>query len=406
MRPEPTIGVIIAAAGKGLRCGDGEAKQWRTLGGRTLVARAVSALGSEALTLSETPGRVVHIALVVDSDNTDRARHLAETVSVPITVVGGGATRTESVRAGISALPPDCDLIAVHDAARPFWPQSLWGALIAATISNGAAIFATRVTDTIKNTQDGGCRTIDRSSLWAAQTPQMFQADLLKAAHTAALDDGVHGTDDAELVERRGGQVVCVPAPATNIKITTPEDWALARLMTGETSSSAIPRVGIGYDAHRLGGECPLIIGGVRLAETGGLIGHSDGDVLLHAIADALLGAAALGDIGVHFPPNDPSLKGLDSRILLRQTHDLLIAEGYRPYQVDAVVMAEAPKLAPHTARMRELIATDLGLTVDFVSVKATTTEKMGFVGRGEGIAVQATATILPIGKGASHDCC
>ena len=315
--------------------------------------------------------------------------------AVVIRAVRGGATRTESVRNGLQALPTDCDLVAVHDAARPFWPLNRWDQLVEEALRTGGAILSVPLADTIKRARGERCTTVDRRGLWAAQTPQVFRAKLLREAHVQAERDAYSGTDDAELVERIGGAVAIVPSTRANFKITTPEDWEQAERMAMTTQRVHPLRVGLGYDAHRLGGDGALMLGGMQLAPAGGLIGHSDGDVLLHAICDALLGAAALGDIGRHFPPGDPEFAGIDSRVLVRRTRAILHDAGFRVHQIDAVVMAEAPRLAPHIEAMRSVIAGDLGIEPAMVSVKATTTEKMGFVGRGEGIAAQAIVTVV-----------
>lgn len=317
---------------------------------------------------------------------------------IPLAIVKGGDSRAQSVANVLNAVSPEIDIIAVHDAARPFWPVSLWDDLVGQANSAGGAIFALPVHDTIKRASANGIETVDRSELWAAQTPQVFQAGLIRKAYAHATEAGIDATDDADLVQRLGGSVKVVSSTARNFKITTMADWEHAQFLV---SNVAPPfRCGHGYDVHRLGSDGPLMIGGVRLADTGGLIGHSDADVLLHAICDALLGAAALGDIGVHFPPTDPRLKGIDSRELLRVTAAILRDHGFLPYQLDATVAAEAPKLAPHVLAMRELIAADLGIDLSAVSVKATTTEGLGFVGRGEGIAAYAVALIQPTPRG------
>jgi len=309
---------------------------------------------------------------------------------VSLTVIAGGATRAQSVARVLHEVPAGIDIVAVHDAARPFWPVSQWDELVWQTVSNGGAILAIPVHDTIKKESGAGLETVDRSDLWAAQTPQVFQKELLLRAH--AESGGIDATDDADLVQRIGGTIKVVSSTARNFKITTMADWEHAQSIMGD--GAAPLRAGHGYDVHRLGADGPLMIGGVRLADTGGLIGHSDGDVLLHAICDALLGAAALGDIGVHFPPSDAKFRGIDSRKLVRATAQLLRNHGFFPVQLDATVAAEAPKLAPHIAAMRERIAADLGMSVDAVSVKATTTEGLGFVGRREGIAAYAVAMV------------
>jgi 2-C-methyl-D-erythritol 4-phosphate cytidylyltransferase/2-C-methyl-D-erythritol 2,4-cyclodiphosphate synthase len=337
--------------------------------------------------------------LVVDPDHVEAARALTESQAVRTSVMTGGATRRESVFRAIEAMPADIVLVAVHDAVRPFWPISTWDNLVDACAQCDGAILASPVTDTMKRYVGTQTATVDRRDLWMAQTPQVFRADKLRDAHQRAAQDGFEATDDAELVERIGGRVAIVSSTAANIKVTTPEDWILAAQIAGATVSSAAMRVGIGYDTHRLGGDRPLVLGGVRFADTGGLIGYSDGDALLHAICDALLGAVALGDIGVHFPPGDPRFAGVDSIALVKETVAILQRAGYRAVQMDATVLAEHPKIMPQADAMRRTIADALGIGVGMVSIKATTNEGMGFVGRGEGIAAQAIATVAPVGR-------
>ncbi|MBI3872836.1 MAG: 2-C-methyl-D-erythritol 4-phosphate cytidylyltransferase [candidate division Zixibacteria bacterium] len=396
MPTAPTIGVIIAAAGSGTRLGPGAPKQWRRFrDGTTPVERSLRSFCESALTSSGQKHQVTWIALVADSIHMDEARRLAIADAAPAQIIAGGPTRTESVRNALRKLPDDIEIVAIHDAVRPLWPRRLWDRLIEAARGADGAILAAPVADTLKRPQGESLSTVDRRDLWMAQTPQVFHVPILKEAHQRAQEDGVGGTDDAELVERIGGRIAIVESTKANVKITNPEDWDMAQLKVEAEGSSTSFRMGIGFDAHRLGGDRPLVLGGVRLADGGGLIAHSDGDVLLHAICDALLGAAALGDIGRHFPPDDPKYTGVDSRFLLRRTVDILAAAGYRPSQIDSVIMAEAPRIAPHVSVMRAHIAADLDLPESSVSVKATTMEQMGFVGRKEGIAAQAVAVIL-----------
>ena len=392
-----TIAVILAAAGAGTRCGAGEPKQWRMLAGETLLERSWRSFMPWSLAQAQQRHRVAWLGLVVDPIYRVQAAVYTGSTDLPTEVIPGGPSRMTSVGNALTRLPADTDLVAVHDAVRPFWPQALWDRLIEAALSADGAIPAVRVADTLKRLADESVTTLARRDLWVAQTPQVFRAGVLREAHRQATAGGISATDDADLVERIGGRIAVVESTTINFKITTPDDWALARRITMSDLHPAALRVGVGFDTHRLGGATPLILGGVRLAESGGLIGHSDGDALLHAICDALLGAAALGDIGRHFPPGDARFAGIDSRVLLRQTGQLLKQAGYRSCQVDAVVLAEAPRISPFADEMREKIAADLGIELSAVSVKATTTEQMGFVGRGEGIAVHAIATIEPL---------
>jgi 2-C-methyl-D-erythritol 4-phosphate cytidylyltransferase/2-C-methyl-D-erythritol 2,4-cyclodiphosphate synthase len=397
MPNQPAIGVIIVAAGSGERFGGDIPKQWKPLVGLTAVERSwLSFMRGSLVKLGQfqTPSWV---CIVVDENHTSAANALNESRSVASTVVTGGPSRRQSVANALKVMPDDIEIVGIHDAVRPFWPQSKWDELVDACHGDDGAILAVPVSDTLKNDSGSQTVTVDRRNLWMAQTPQVFRAPVLREAHRQAELRGIDATDDADLVERAGGRVTIIPSTTTNIKITTPDDWNLALRIAGMTVSSAAMRVGTGYDTHRLGGDGPLVIGGVRFADHGGLIGHSDGDALLHAICDALLGAAALGDIGQHFPPSDSRLAGIDSRHLVRETVSLLKRAGYRPVQVDATVLAERPKIMPQAEAIRKIIAEDLGIGPAMVSVKATTNEQMGFIGRGEGIAAQAIAVIAPL---------
>jgi len=390
--PKPRIAVIIAAAGQGERLGRGVPKAWRPLNGISLVERAIRAFQPASMERYQQLCRVEWIGVAVDNASLDQGARLAELSGVPVHVVAGGATRTESVSNVLSLVPDSMDVVAVHDAARPFWPVDKWDDLVHEAWKWDGAIFAIPVSDTLKRAEIAGMVTVDRHEVWAAQTPQAFRTDMLRRAHALAQETGETATDDADLVRRVRGAIKFVQSTPRNFKITTHDDWEFAEQIaaTGEQNM----RVGTGYDAHRLGGDGPLMIGGVRLTGSGGLIGHSDGDVLLHAICDALLGAASLGDIGKHFPPSDDRFKGVNSRELVCATRELLAAAGFVPAQVDGTILAEAPRMAPHIEAMRQSIAEDLRLDFGRVSVKATTTEGMGFVGRGEGIAAQAVAVV------------
>jgi 2-C-methyl-D-erythritol 4-phosphate cytidylyltransferase/2-C-methyl-D-erythritol 2,4-cyclodiphosphate synthase len=282
---------------------------------------------------------------------------------------------------------------------------------VKAAAEHGAAIAAAPVADTLKRVTDSVItETVDRTALWAAQTPQAFQLDLLRRAMAACGERQV--TDDALLCEMAGVPVTVVPSSAANLKVTRDEDVAIAEALlaiipspspiaTGERSvpprGIAQVRTGIGYDVHRFVAGRRLVLGGIEIGYELGLLGHSDADVLLHAIADALLGAAALGDIGQHFPPSDERFRDADSQDLLREAVRLAREAGWQPVHVDATVLAEEPRIGPHVPLMRERIADCLGVAVDAVSVKATTNEGLGAIGRREGIAALATATLVPV---------
>jgi len=315
-------------------------------------------------------------------------------------IVAGGERRQDSVGAGLEALPQGIEIVVIHDGARPLAEPELFDRCAAAAAVRGAAIAATPVSDTLKRVTDGTIRgTVDRTGLWAAQTPQAFRLESLRTAMTVSSGENV--TDEARLYEVTGFPVTVVLSSLENMKVTHAEDVAVAdallRARYGSHPTAGPTRTGIGYDVHRFASGRRLILGGVEIAHDRGLEGHSDADVLLHAIADAVLGAAALGDIGQHFPPSDERFRDADSQLLLREAVRLAREAGWTPGNVDATVLAEAPRVSPHVPGMRERIAACLGLAQHAVSVKATTNEGMGSIGRGEGIAALATATLVPV---------
>jgi 2-C-methyl-D-erythritol 4-phosphate cytidylyltransferase/2-C-methyl-D-erythritol 2,4-cyclodiphosphate synthase len=306
------------------------------------------------------------------------------------------------VAAGFSAISDQVDLIVVHDAARPFVDAATIDRTIEAARRGGAAIAALRASDTVKEVSAEDphrvARTLPRESIWLAQTPQAFARSVLADAIRVGLS-GNTGTDEAALAEQAGHAVLLVEGNPHNIKITTPEDVAYARTLLSAGSGTAVgmpTRIGTGYDSHRLVEGRRLILGGVLIPYSMGLKGHSDGDALCHAITDAVLGAAALGDIGRHFPDTDPQWRGANSIGLLQHAVGLVRDAGYVVANVDAVVVAERPALAPHVDRIRTRLAEALGVGMDAVSVKGKTNEGMGETGRGEGIAVHAVALLRP----------
>lgn len=308
----------------------------------------------------------------------------------------GGATRQQTVCNALAHLPAGVKFVAVHDAARPLIRHALLNRLIDAARRDGAAIPALPVQETLKRAPDGRqiSETVPRANLYRVQTPQLFRADWLINAHRRACEeDFQEATDDAQLLERAGYPVSLVQGDSFNIKLTTSEDLRLLRLYAGE---GALTRTGIGYDIHQLTEGRKLMLGGVEIDYPLGLQGHSDADVVVHAICDALLGAAALGDIGQHFPNSDPRWKDAPSLSLLEQVSALLQQHGWRPLHIDAMAIAEAPKLAPYISQMRTRIAQTLGLLPEQISVKATTNEGMDAVGARRAIACYAVATIYP----------
>jgi 2-C-methyl-D-erythritol 4-phosphate cytidylyltransferase/2-C-methyl-D-erythritol 2,4-cyclodiphosphate synthase len=297
------------------------------------------------------------------------------------------------VRLGVEAALP-CRYVLVHDAARPFAPAALVDAVAAATLRHGAAVPVLPVGDTVKEDDGNGfcARTLDRGRLRLAQTPQGARADWLLEALDRALEEGTDPTDEAQALELAGRRVAFVPGDPSNAKITAAPDLEAARLRTA--GDPAVLRVGTGFDIHRFGEGRPLVLGGVDFPGEPGLLGHSDADVVLHAAMDALLGAAALGDIGVHFPPGDPRFAGAASTGLARDVAALLRGQGFEIVNLDLTVLAERPRIRERSLAMREEIARCFGLDPSRVGMKATTLEGLGALGRGEGIACQAVALL------------
>jgi 2-C-methyl-D-erythritol 4-phosphate cytidylyltransferase / 2-C-methyl-D-erythritol 2,4-cyclodiphosphate synthase len=387
--PALRVAAVVPAAGQGERLGGDVPKSLVLLRGRPLVQYALEVL-------QQVP-EIESIVVVAPPDAVDAVRRLAESarLSKVAAVVPGGRDRQASVASGLAALPPGADVVLVHDGVRPFLSPSLVSAVAAAAASEGSATAAVPVAETLKSGEgDWVVATVDRSGLYSVQTPQAFRRALLEEAHREAERQGFRGTDDAALVERLGHPVRIVPGSPRNLKVTVPEDLALAEAILRQAETPAAPRVGIGFDAHRFASGRPLILGGVEVAAPRGLLGHSDADVVVHAVMDALLGAAGCGDIGRQFPPEDPAYAGARSLALLVQVRDLLAGRGWRAANVDVVVMAEAPRLSPFIPAMRAAMAGALGLAADQVNVKATTVEGMGAIGREEGIAAQAVATL------------
>lgn len=383
---------VIVAAGRGERFGD-TGKVLAPVGGRPALAWVLDAMDAAAS---------VRDIVIVYSEHTEevtRALVSAGPWTKVVSFVAGGERRQQSMANGVRAVADDLDVVLVHDAARPLIRPGFVDACAVQARETGAAILAIPISDTVKRVEnDSIVETLDRSTLWGAQTPQGFHREMLMELCTIALTRGIEFTDEASLAETLGHRVTIVPGDRLNIKMTHPEDMGAidALLRHREGADMQYPRSGIGYDVHRFAGNRPMVLGGITIPFDRGLDGHSDADVLLHAIADAFLGAAALGDIGVHFPPTDPEWKDLDSRDILSHAIVLLRKNGWIPVNLDATVIAEAPKVNPHVPKMRKEIARLTGLAESSVSIKATTNEKMGFVGREEGIAVLATGMIVP----------
>jgi 2-C-methyl-D-erythritol 4-phosphate cytidylyltransferase/2-C-methyl-D-erythritol 2,4-cyclodiphosphate synthase len=373
-----TIAAILVAAGSGSRFGAETPKQFLPLAGRPVIRHAAEALARE-VDLLQPVGEAAPIEVA-----------LRGMTFLP--VVAGGASRQASVLAGLEALVPHApDIVLVHDAARPLIPSGTVVALLAALERASGAIPAVPVADTLKRGSDGRiAETVPRAGLFRAQTPQAFRFAALLAAHRAPATDVA--TDDASLLEAAGQIVLLVAGAEDNIKLTYPEDLQrLERAMGG----SLIPRVGTGFDVHAFAEGRALILCGVEVPHPRGLAGHSDADVGMHALCDAIYGALAEGDIGRHFPPSEAAWKDADSARFLVHAAERIAARGGRLANADVTLICERPKIAPYAAAMSERLAVLLGVDKSLVSVKATTTERLGFTGRGEGIAAQAVATVL-----------
>lgn len=385
------VTAIVAAAGRGRRFGAPENKVFAPLAGATVLDHTLLSL--------ERCDAVDAVLVVTGEDDLARVEQIARGHGKVTGVCLGGAERYDSVWNALQAVPAETEIVAVHDAARPLASPALIAAVVADARAHGAALPATPVSDTVKRSLDGisALETVDRRELYAVQTPQVFRRGLLVDAYRTAHEAGFTGTDDASYVERLGHPIRLTPGERTNLKITVAEDLRTAEALLGEKQSEmAEIRTGFGYDVHQLVMGRPLVLGGVTLhhPERLGLDGHSDADVLLHAISDALLGAAALGDIGRHFPNTDPRYAGISSLLLLGEVASLLGREGWRIVNVDAMLLAERPKISPHVETMRAHIAHALEIDLGRVSIKATTNEKLGFEGREEGMAAHAVATI------------
>jgi 2-C-methyl-D-erythritol 4-phosphate cytidylyltransferase / 2-C-methyl-D-erythritol 2,4-cyclodiphosphate synthase len=380
---------LILAAGRGTRARGPQPKQYAAIGGVPVLAYALRAF------LAHPDIALVAVAIAQGDEARYRAAVAGLASDKLLSPIGGGPTRQASVGNGLSALGVHLpDLVLIHDAARPFVTRDLIDRVLGALAQSPGAIAALPLADTLKEAGPGGRikATVDRAHLWRAQTPQGFRfADIL-AAHARARAAGLEDmTDDAAVAEWAGLPVALVLGSAGNVKLTTPEDFAMAELAAGRPDV----RVGQGFDVHRLVAGDHVWLCGVRIAHTQALEGHSDADVALHALTDALLGAIGAGDIGQHFPDFDPRWKGAASAIFVGEALRLVRARGGKIGNVDVTLLCEAPRIAPHRDAMRRRIAELLELDEARVSVKATTTEGLGFAGRREGIAAMATAMVM-----------
>jgi 2-C-methyl-D-erythritol 4-phosphate cytidylyltransferase/2-C-methyl-D-erythritol 2,4-cyclodiphosphate synthase len=391
------IAALIVAAGRGTRAsGQGAGpKQYALIGGRTVLSRAIGAF-------SEHPA-IDEIKVVIHADDAQLYEGAAlESGSAKLSKPAiGGSSRQASVLKGLESLAPNGpDVVLIHDAARPFVTAKTISNVISSLSDRPAALAALAVTDTLKRASDDGAvtETVSRAGLWRAQTPQGFHFGPILDAHRKAANEGLHiFTDDAAIAEWAGLTVAVVEDSIGNVKITTAEDLELA---DWQMTSAREPRTGTGFDVHRFCEGDHVWLGGIKIPHTQKLEGHSDADVVLHALTDALLGAIGDGDIGQHFPPSDPKWKGAASRLFLEDAVRRVRERGGTIGNVDVTVLAETPRVGPHRPAMQALIADILGLSTDRVGIKATTTEGMGFTGRREGIAAMATATVfVPSGR-------
>ncbi|MBJ7378213.1 bifunctional 2-C-methyl-D-erythritol 4-phosphate cytidylyltransferase/2-C-methyl-D-erythritol 2,4-cyclodiphosphate synthase [Sphingobium sp.] len=377
------IVALIVAAGQGNRAGGDTPKQFRLIAGKAVLAHAYDALAPH--------GGIDAIHIVLGDGQEDMARALlGERVASFVT---GADSRRGSVRAGLEAIAAQggADIVLIHDAARPFVPGAVIDRLLAALDGGTGAIPTLPVADTlIRDASATMGDGVDRDGLHRVQTPQAFRFDAIMAAHRA-WDIAREATDDAQILKGWGHDVILVQGDERLEKLTYPQDFARADAQLATPRST---RVGMGYDVHRLAPDEELWLGGILVPHDRGLAGHSDADVALHAIVDAMLGALAEGDIGSHFPPSDPQWRGASSDRFLAYARDRVTARDGRIEHIDLTIICEAPKIGPHRDAMRARIAEILAVPVDRVSVKATTTERLGFAGRREGIAAQAVATL------------
>lgn len=383
------VGAILAAAGRGERLGLGP-KALVPLGGWPLVLWALRPLQEAGLD---------EIVVVAPPEATAEVRRLVGARgSFPAvrSVLPGGLRRQDSVYAGLQALTEGVGWVVVHDAARPFTTPELVVRVLAAARETGAAVAAAPAVDTLKEGVGTVRRTVPREEMWHAQTPQAFRRDWLEEAHRRARSEGFAGTDDSVLVERLGHPVRLVPSCHHNLKITGPEDLRLAEVLV---EGSTTVRVGMGFDVHPFAPGRPLVLAGVEVPSPVGLAGHSDADVVCHALMDALLGAAGERDIGFWFPPSHPRWRGARSRELLVQVVARLAERGFTPVNADVTVVAEEPLLSPLVPAMKESLAGALGLEEGAVAVKATTAEGLGALGRREGMAAWAVCAVRAPGR-------
>lgn len=388
----PSVAVIIPAAGFGSRMHLDQPKQYHLLAGQPMLVRTVKAfLQTE---IADVP--IATIVVAVAEDRLGQATEMFDRyglLSARLQLVAGGGRRQDSVRAGLAALDPGIGIVLVHDGARPLITPRLIARCYAAVLRDGAAILALPVKDTLKRAGDCGqvAATVDRADLWQAQTPQGARRELLERAYLVNGEADV--TDESSLLEKAGIPVTIVEGSENNLKITRPEDLGLAENILRQQRLPNI-RIGHGYDAHRFADNRKLVLGGVTIPHSQGLAGHSDADVLTHALCDALLGALGAGDIGKHFPDTDTTFAGIYSIKLLARVVDFVTAEGFVLANADVTVVCQAPRLAPYLTEMKTILGRTCQVAPELVNIKATTTEGMGFTGRKEGIGCHAVVLL------------
>ena len=372
MYKDKKVTAIVTAAGKGSRMGASLPKQFLKIGSKTILEKAILPF--------EKADFIDQIIVVSGAEFVEVCKGLCAGITKLKAVVEGGKERQDSVNNALKLV--EDGYVLIHDGARPYITEKVILNVLEDVSKVGAAVAAVPVKDTIRQQTDEGGKTLKRSELYSVQTPQGFEVSLIKEAFRKAFEDGFYGTDDAGLVDRMGKEVAVSEGDYRNIKITTKEDMPVE------------VRVGTGFDVHRLVEGRKCIVCGVDIPFDRGLLGHSDADVALHALMDAMLGAAALGDIGKHFPDTDPKYKGISSIKLLEYVNQFIADEGYTLGNCDVTIMAQKPKMLPYIGQMRENIAKALNVPLGAVNVKATTTEKLGFVGREEGIAAEAVCIL------------
>ena len=374
---------LIVAAGRGLRFGSAVPKQYLPLAGQPLLSHALGCFARHR--------RIDAVRAVIHQDDRVLYDNAAQSLKT-LEPVPGGAERQDSVRRGLESLEAlSPERVLIHDGARPLTAAAVIDRVLDALDTRPGAIPGLAVTDTLKRVSENSISTtVDRAGLYRVQTPQGFRFPEILAAHRAAV--GQHLTDDAAVAERAGLEVAMVAGDGDNIKVTSAEDLERAERMIAAAGET---RVAGGFDVHRFGQGDHVMLCGLRIDHDHGLVGHSDADVGLHAVTDAILGALAVGDLGDHFPPGDPQWSGAASSQFLTFARDLVAARGGRIVHLDLTLICERPKVGPHRAAMVDRVAEILAVAPERVSIKATTTERLGFTGRGEGIAAQATATLL-----------